>query len=256
MDTTADKPLEESVEAKLEARIQLLSQVHDRIKRLRNVPDLLLRQANPPDLLVFTNPMVDLQADIETMKELNEKIRSKDVQEALKDVAESEKKDPTGLLPHRNKRSKTSRPLYVHRCLTFLRYFYLNFTLSSEAPSPESPQAFPSFQLPTSHLLPPVESVNDPLRLDGLADFIRDYNHSNKNKLHIWTSTTRQREAALQSFPVIVRFTIPDVVTIFLSLGCASGSTIVIVESATAFGPREKVSNIPEDHNTSPHFPG
>ena len=100
MDTTADKPLEESVEAKLEARIQLLSQVHDRIKRLRNVPDLLLRQANPPDLLVFTNPLVDLQADIETMKELNEKIRSKDVQEALKDVAESEKKDPTGLLPH------------------------------------------------------------------------------------------------------------------------------------------------------------
>ncbi|KAK7692827.1 hypothetical protein QCA50_004462 [Cerrena zonata] len=222
MDTTADKPIEQSVEAKLEARILLLSQLQDRIKQLRNVPGLLLsRQTNVlfPDTM-FSDPRTDLQANIQVMKEVNEKIRSKDVQETLKDAAECEKKDPIGLQAHRSKQAKTSRPL--------------------EAPSPESPQAFPSFQPPSSQLLPSGESVNEPLRIDGLADYIRVYNESNKNKLHIWTPTDRQRRTALQSFPVTVRFTIPDVVTVFLSLGCASTSTTIIVESVTAFGPREK----------------
>lgn len=250
MDTMADKPSEESIQAKLETRIELLSQLNDRIKQLRNVPGLLLRQTNTPDILVFTDPITELQTDIGILKEVNEKIRSKDVQETLKDVAESEKTDSSGLLPHRSKRSKTSRPLYVHTSPNRKEYHPLIHNFSSEAPSPESPQTFPSFQPPTNQLLPSAESINDALTMDGLADFIHEYNKSNKNSLHIWTSTTRQREAALTSFPVTVRFTIPDVVTIFLSLGCAPTSTTIVVESATAFGPREKVSNIPVDKAT------
>ncbi|CAL1707998.1 unnamed protein product [Somion occarium] len=169
---------------------------------------------------MFSDPASDLQHDLEVVKEVNEKLRSKDVQEILKAAAESEKKDPTGLQPRRGKRSEKSK--------------------SHDAPSPESPMAFPSFQPPSSQLLPSADLISAPLKLEGLADFIRDYNKSHNNRLHIWTSTSRQQATALHNFPVTVRFTIPDVVAVYLTLGCNPTDETIIVESATAFGPAER----------------
>lgn len=75
--------------------------------------------------------------------------------------------------------------------------------------------------------------------MEGLVDYIQSYNRSNPFRLHIWTATPRPSGQSLPS-QVTVRFTIHDVVTVFLTVGRTPDS-IVVVEGATAFGPREKV---------------
>jgi hypothetical protein len=43
----------------------------------------------------------------------------------------------------------------------------------------------------------------------------------------------------------MVRFTVPDVMTVFLTLGYGCHSLGLIIETVTAFGPREKVDGSP-----------
>lgn len=113
--------------------------------------------------------------------------------------------------------------------------------MNSRPPSPESPQPFTSFQ-PTAALpFPTWDGIEPALKLEGLTEFIRDYNRSNKPRLHIWFSTASKRNGDVLNTPVIVRFIIRDVVAIYLTLDHLSNDTTLMVESATAFGPREKV---------------
>lgn len=76
--------------------------------------------------------------------------------------------------------------------------------------------------------------------MDGLVEYIRAYNKAHPFRLHIWTATPRTAGQKLPS-EVIVRFTIRDVVTVYLTLGSIPPEGVIVVEGATAFGPREKV---------------
>lgn len=93
----------------------------------------------------------------------------------------------------------------------------------AEAPKPAS--RFPSNDLP-------------PLRLDGLADYLKDFNRAHvKVKTHVVT-TDRSRRL---SCPLLLRFSIQDALTVFLSVDETDDKALV-VENATAFASREQVT--------------
>ncbi|KAI0082006.1 hypothetical protein K474DRAFT_1703473 [Panus rudis PR-1116 ss-1] len=218
-DTAVISPEKKRV-ADLEGKIQLLTDLTNRIKNLRNVPALLLRPAHSreaDDVLALSRPDA-LRRDFEQLKELAEKIRSQEVQDALKAASASEKENPIVFRLHKRLQDDAKH---------------------QEAPSPESPQAFTSFEPAPLQLLPPWDHSDPPLRLGGLVDYVKSFNRSNKHRLHIWTSTAQKRDRALEQFPIALKFTIPNVVTIFLTLGVGKNQ-ILAVESMTAFGPREK----------------
>ena len=83
-----------------------------------------------------------------------------------------------------------------------------------------------------------MEPGTVPVGLDGLPDYIRAYNKSSKNKLSI-VSPKKGRKLEC---PVTLRFMIPNVVTVYLTLDHPTQSrTALIVENATAIGSREQV---------------
>jgi len=97
---------------------------------------------------------------------------------------------------------------------------------------------FPTFSPPLS-----------PLTLSALSDYIRGFNieHAQKAALHIWLSSPEApRDLAV---PLLLRFSIPDVLTAFITLDHAQGSVadkaagepVLMVENVTTFGSREKV---------------
>lgn len=106
--------------------------------------------------------------------------------------------------------------------------------------SPDSPQPSRPLRSKITSLFPPEDSTSSALRLDGLIDYLKDYNKTSQCRLQIWTATTRSLDHVLPD-PLVVRFIIRDVVTFYLTLGTASPDAVIIVESATAFGSREKV---------------
>lgn len=67
---------------------------------------------------------------------------------------------------------------------------------------------------------------------------MREYNHAHDSRLHIWSY--RRRDETSLAPPIIVRFTIRDVFTVYVTLDTAADGSLV-TESAAAFGPREKV---------------
>ena len=68
--------------------------------------------------------------------------------------------------------------------------------------------------------------------------YAREFNKTQqKCRLHIWEKTRGRREDA----PRILRFTIPDVLTAYLTLGYSSTDKAAIVQMLSAFGPRERV---------------
>jgi hypothetical protein len=76
------------------------------------------------------------------------------------------------------------------------------------------------------------------LQVDGLTNYIRGFNQTKPYKLHVWTRT---KGSTTLSNPVIVRFTIRDVLTAFITLGYSDDNPTLITQTVTAFGPRERV---------------
>lgn len=77
-----------------------------------------------------------------------------------------------------------------------------------------------------------------PLRADVLPDYIREFNRTNQSKLHIWSYGKPSKKI---SNPVVIRFSIPDVLTTFITLGYNKRNPILAAETVTALGPREQV---------------
>ncbi|KAI0700927.1 hypothetical protein BC835DRAFT_1265766 [Cytidiella melzeri] len=112
--------------------------------------------------------------------------------------------------------------------------------VSSRPLAPESPQSFRSSQPKQTSLFPPDDECSYPaLRLDGLVDFLSDYNRTHRYLLQIWTATAHPPGRVLPD-PLVVRFLIPDVLTVYVTLGTAEPDSTIILESATVFGSREK----------------
>ena len=107
--------------------------------------------------------------------------------------------------------------------------------------TPDSPHIFRSLQPEKLSLFPPEnESADPPLRLDDLVEYVKGYNKTNRFVMQIWASTACS-PGELLSDPVVVRFLIPDTLTFYVTLGTMGINSRIIVESATAFGSREKV---------------
>jgi hypothetical protein len=113
------------------------------------------------------------------------------------------------------------------------------FTFGNEFrrwPLPESPKPYLPPPKETKSLFPESEEL--PLSSEGLPEYIRNFNRSHTSKIHIWARTRSSPE----SKPVIVQLSVPDVLVVFLTVGHDSTSNVLIIETVTAFGPREKVS--------------
>ena len=106
--------------------------------------------------------------------------------------------------------------------------------------SPDSPQPARSLRLKTSSLFPREDTSLSPLRVGGLIDYLKHYNQSGRFRLQIWTATQHSPDHPRPE-PQVVRFIIRDVVTFYMILDTANPDSVIIVESATAFGSREKV---------------
>jgi hypothetical protein len=114
----------------------------------------------------------------------------------------------------------------------------LDESLCRRPPSPESPQPYVSFQPKTPSLFPLTTDEPPPLQVDGLADYIRNFNKTKPYKLHVWSRSTSSTKF---TNPIIVRFAIRNVLTGYISLGHSDENPALVAQTVTAFGPREKV---------------
>ncbi|KAN0090988.1 hypothetical protein V8E55_004554 [Tylopilus felleus] len=242
----------------LQDRIQTLTDVYNRLQALRHVPTMLLRPSASPlgDFPPPFDPTIDREFavtfnstpthDFRALKDFVEVLCSDKVQEALRVARASEDADQSELgLSFRRENRKRKRPL-----------------------SPVgSPQPYVPPPPRSSSLFGYPEDEPPPMRAESLLEFVREFNRGNvaelksstagevdatipKCKLAIWSRTkTIRDELKAASFnggswkltsPVVLRFIIPDVLTAYISLIFAKLEDPLIVESVTAFGPREK----------------
>lgn len=76
------------------------------------------------------------------------------------------------------------------------------------------------------------------LSVEEVHDYVRDHNQGNKTKLHIWRKAVDEPKTER---PTLLRFMIPDVVIVYISIGHHGPNGNILVENMTAFGPRERV---------------
>ncbi|KAG1878209.1 hypothetical protein F4604DRAFT_1652491 [Suillus subluteus] len=245
-------------------RIQTLRDFHIRLQSVRHVPSLLLRHPSGSSLsheAEFTSPFDpadhDFAApfhttptqDFRTLKIIADALRSEKLQEALKVARESEEADKSDLCLFQRDSRKRKRPL--------------------------SPVGSPQPYIPppprASSLFPPIDDELPCLRAEGLVEYIREFNRGDiksppspgtsesfqpKCRLYIWSRTrSPYRDRSMNgpppklTSPVILRFTIEDVLTAYVSLVFTRWEDPLLVESVTAFGPREmKLPHMQSDY--------
>ncbi|EMD32105.1 hypothetical protein CERSUDRAFT_162186 [Gelatoporia subvermispora B] len=197
----------------LRSKLSALTELHSRLQTLRQIPTLLLR---PPANNVHAVPQTALlRHEFQELREVSEALRAEKVQAALVAARESEAKDKSDLGPVRQRENKKRK----------------------RAPSPESPQPYRPFEPKSSIIFPPLDEGASPIQLPELPDFLREYNRVDKSRSLQIHSPSRGQPLRC---PVILRFTIRDVVTVYLTLDRSSQTSSLVVETASAFGPREQ----------------
>lgn len=264
VDTTPAASTVTQTVSNLGDRIQTLTDFHIRLQSVRHIPSLLLRHPSGSSLShepKFTSPFDpadhDFAApfhttptqDFRTLKTIADALRSEKLQEALKVSRESEDADKSDLRLFQKDSRKRKRPL--------------------------SPVGSPQPYIPppprTSSLFPPIEDELPCLRAEGLVEYIREFNRGDiklppspgtseffqpKCRLCLWSRTrSPQIDRSMNgsrpklTSPTILRFTIEDVLTAYVSLVFARLEDPLLVESVTAFGPREmKLPHMQSDY--------
>ncbi|KAH9940525.1 uncharacterized protein BXZ73DRAFT_42712 [Epithele typhae] len=203
--------------ALLRSHIQTLTELNSRLQAIRQIPAQLLRpppSAAPGEVIagpsLLTHGFKELQA-------VGELVRSEKVQEALKTAKKSERADSSALDSNlRREMLKRRRP-----------------------PPPDSPQPYRETEPRDMSFLPPPEDGAVPISLEALPAYVRNFNRSNKNKLHI----VSPKKGRALSCPVTLRLMAVNVATIYLTVDhSAQDERALIVESATAIGSREQAS--------------
>ncbi|RXW12391.1 hypothetical protein EST38_g13462 [Candolleomyces aberdarensis] len=200
----------------LQDQIKVLSDLQSRLSAIRQVPASLLRQPignNDPFNTVRTQ---GAKEDFQKLKELGDEIRSDSVQKALHGARERMEADGSHLDANYRRDSRKGR----------------------RAPSPESPKPYvPADRARTSFFRLPDSDPAPPLYAEDLVRYAREFNKTQQScRLHIWEKTRGRREDASR----ILRFTIPDVLIAYLTLGYSSADKTAIVQMLSAFGPRER----------------
>ncbi|KAF7321411.1 hypothetical protein MKEN_00661600 [Mycena kentingensis (nom. inval.)] len=186
-----------------------LSDLQTQLSSLRNAPSTILKSHGDPYRITT------VREQFKRLHQLADLFASEAVQQALAVAAKSEQDDKSDL-GYNARRKRSRRP-------------------DSPIGSPQ-PYAGTSKNAPSP--FPPEGDNVRPLRLDELVDYMREFNATHPHKLHIWTRT---KGSALGN-PVVARFTIPDVVTFYITLGYSEDDPTLVAECVTAFGPREKKS--------------
>ncbi|THH15126.1 hypothetical protein EW146_g5305 [Bondarzewia mesenterica] len=183
----------------LQSQIDVLTNFSARAQTLRQLPPLLL--SSKPAIESFSTTMQRVLGEVQDM---HKALLEKNVQEALKAAAASERKDYSGLKEGGRRESRKRR----------------------RSPTPESPRPYPSFHPKTSSLFPVHPHSSTPITLPGLPDYIREFNatHSGKATLHIWLSTPQEPRVLEVPIPILLRFIIPDTLKAFIILGHPEGS--------------------------------
>ncbi|KAI1796338.1 hypothetical protein LXA43DRAFT_879828 [Ganoderma leucocontextum] len=205
--------------ATLRTHILTLTELNNRLQAVRNIPAQLLRPpGSDPNSTLLTHGYKELSA-------IAEAVRTDKVQDALQAARKSELADSSGL--DANLRRETLKRRRVNELCPHL----------SRPPSPESPQPYRETESKEAAFFPPAERSAVPVRLEALPAYIRDHNNASKNKLRV-IAPKKGRNLAC---PVTLRFTSPNVVTVYLTLDVSTGNDrALIIENATAIGAREQ----------------
>ncbi|KAF8626815.1 hypothetical protein AX15_004653, partial [Amanita polypyramis BW_CC] len=195
--------------AGLVGQIQLLSDLHSRLQSLRHTPRILLR---PP---VSSGLVPPLRSQFQHLAEIADVLRSRPIQHALRSARDSYATDSSDLASSPRREDRKRRRVHA----------------------PESPQPyFPQEQRKSSEF--PRDGFScELLTADNMVNYIRDFNENHQSKLHLWAHIPGQN--ALDP-PITLRFTIPDVLFVFISLNYSQAGRNVMVETVSVFGPREK----------------
>jgi len=250
----AAEPTAASLESTIQGHIQALTALHTRIQSLRQVPNFLLRPPHTSGTSDFSSSFdvpLDGQTithnsaskDFRNLRDIMDTLRSEPVQDALRTAAKSEEGD----------RSDTA--------------FSIRRRQNNRPPSPiGSPQPYVPPPPRPSMMFLSGEDERQPLCADGLVEYIKEFNRANsaqpvsadsenftpKCRLHIWKRSrstppadSEDEVAALASAtnlasPLVLRFTILDVMTVYMPLTFSESTEPLSIESVTAFGPREK----------------
>ncbi|KAF9222643.1 hypothetical protein BS17DRAFT_174956 [Gyrodon lividus] len=248
-DPTTNEPTTSAPPPSLQDRIQTLTDVHNRLQALRHISSMLLK---PPS----TSPLSPFDPTVEFL----EVLRSEKVQDAFRVARASEDADQSELSFRRESRKRKR---------------------------PQSPVGSPQPYIPppprSSLFFSALEDDPPPLRVESLFEFVREFNRRSlpefkqpvppeldgppapRCKLAIWSRTKTLRNelgvasssaatgaaskppAGKLTSPAVIRFMIPDVLTAYISLIFMSLDDPLIVESVTAFGPRER--KLPHEHS-------
>ncbi|KAI0305421.1 hypothetical protein B0F90DRAFT_1625077 [Multifurca ochricompacta] len=222
----------QSLVSSVQSQIDVLTDLSKRLQTLRQFPGGLLRSehASGANQVLQVPPSSTLKGtfskSIEDLRTLHVAAMEERVQEALRAAVESERRDGTEIEDPQGQESQERR----------------------RSPSPESPKPFLVFQHKVASPFPPLVGTL-PLTLQDLPTYIREFNatHAKKMLLHIYLASGH--ESRKVSVPVVLRFLIPDVLRMFITLGheegvdgTASETSALMVESLTVFGSREKAS--------------
>ncbi|KAF5325708.1 hypothetical protein D9611_000165 [Ephemerocybe angulata] len=205
------------MESVLQDQINALSDLHSKLNAIRQIPAGLLRRPILANKDIFSGaPVHSVKADFEQLKEVGDVVRSDIVQKALIGAQERIEADGTHLDTNYRRDNRKRR----------------------RAPSPESPKPYvPADRTRTSFFRAQDAEPAPVLYAEGLVQYAREFNKTQETcRLHIWEKTRDRREDK----PRMLRFSIPDVLVAYLSLGYSSSDKAAIVHLVTVFGPREK----------------
>lgn len=95
-------------------------------------------------------------------------------------------------------------------------------------------------RVPRFPLEPSAFATKHALEAGQLPEYLRSHNSEHRTRLHIWKRT---QDEAKNDRPNLLRFMIPDVMIIYISIGYQGPNGTILIENMSAFAPRETVSH-------------
>ncbi|KIK67091.1 hypothetical protein GYMLUDRAFT_37131 [Collybiopsis luxurians FD-317 M1] len=199
----------------VESQVQALSDLYNSIQNARDLPRELLNTAIVSNSLPLSSPSLSLYS--QQLRDIAQTLRSDVVQSALRAANDSAQADGQNITNNVRRENRKRR----------------------RAPSPESPQPYIVPDSQSSGLFPSSKENMTPLKSHEFMDYIRQFNKEHSLcKLGIWQAI-RSSSKGLKN-PAILRFSIKDVMTAYLTVSYTASEPALCVENVTAFGPREK----------------
>jgi hypothetical protein len=221
---------EKRSDAQIVTQLQQLQEIHGHIQLLRQLPPALLHL---PTSDVLSDQTLMISSKIERIKTFGDLISSPDAQVALKNARMSAEKDKTDI-PSTGRRRENTKRRYVYLHL----YHICKLSNSRHAPIPDSPQPFIQMKPKSSSLFPTLSDEPSPIRIDDLTDYLREFNKAHEESIRIWH---RNRASKSLTSPIVLRYSITDVLISFVTVTYQPDDPVLVVESFSASGSRENV---------------